>query len=489
MAWLRMNLFVFDWQQHENFEVRVIIRFEVEVIGMPLDTHTLDRSQADRIRLIDEDQFDDVKAIDIAPRDLTKHISAFANADGGDLYIGITDKERKWEGFSSIEAANGHLQVCEELFPLGMEFNYEFLRCDAYPGLILAIQVSKSLSVVRASNGTPYLRRGAQSLPQSTPEKVRRLELAKGVTSFEAELVNDEPAVITESVVTERFIREVVPTTEPVSWLRKQHLLRDRRPTVAGVLLFAEEPQASLPKQCGIKVYRYKTRESEGARDTLADDPATIEGHLYSQIFAAVRLTKDITESIPRLTDDGMSTIFYPPETLHEIVTNAVLHRDYSIKDDVHIRIFDDRVEVQSPGRLPANITPSNILDERFARNGTIVRILNKFPDPPNKDVGEGLNTAFIRMRELGLKSPVIKELENAVLVTIKHEPLASPAEQVLAYLDSHAQIKNGKARELTNVRTDFRMKSIFNALEAAGEIEKVPGTRTSATAWRKRRR
>ena len=71
------------------------------------------------------------------------------------------------------------------------------------------------------------------------------------------------------------------------------------------------------------------------------------------------------------------------------------------------------RIEVQSPGRLPAHITPQNILTERFARNGAIVRLLNKFPDPPNKDVGEGLNTAFEKMHQLGLKSPDIEERDS----------------------------------------------------------------------------
>jgi ATP-dependent DNA helicase RecG len=76
-------------------------------------------------------------------------------------------------------------------------------------------------------------------------------------------------------------------------------------------------------------------------------------------------------------------------------LTNAVIHRDYGIADDIHIRIFDNRVEIESPGRLPAHITPANILDERYSRNGAVVRYINKFPDAPNKDVGEGLNTAF----------------------------------------------------------------------------------------------
>lgn len=80
---------------------------------------------------------------------------------------------------------------------------------------------------------------------------------------------------------------------------------------------------------------------------------------------------------------------------LHEIVTNAVLHRDYSIAADIQIRIFDNRVEIESPGRLPGHVTTANILREQFARNPKLVRIINKFPNPPNKDVGEGLNTAF----------------------------------------------------------------------------------------------
>ena len=124
--------------------------------------------------------------------------------------------------------------------------------------------------------------------------------------------------------------------------------------------------------------------------------------------------------------EDGFTTVSYPPEALHEVITNAVLHRDYEILDDVHVRIFENRVEVESPGRLPGHITPLNILDERLSRNGTVVRLINKFPNPPNKDVGEGLNTAFAMMHKMNLKDPQIEERERSVLVTIKHELLAA---------------------------------------------------------------
>jgi len=457
---------------------------------MPISTSIISKEQAEKIRLLDESPFADVKAREKTPSAVSENISAFANTDGGDIYIGITDKERKWIGFDNIEAANAHLQVFENLFPLGTNFKYEFLRCDdaEYPGLVLYVQINKTQGIVNASNGIPYIRRGAQNLPVNTPEKMKRLERTKGISSFETEKTNAPKELITDSTVAASFVQVVVPTTTPEAWLRKQMLICDEQATVAGVLLFSDEPQAILQKQCGIKIYRYKTREIEGFRDVLADTPQTIEGCLYEQIRNAVRITQEITESIPKLGKSGFEKVKYPPETLHEILTNAVLHRDYSIKDDIHVRIFDDRVEIQSPGMLPAHITIENILDERFARNGSIVRILNKFPDPPNKDVGEGLNTAFAKMVALGLKQPVITQQGNSVLVLIKHEPLASPEQMILSYLEDNQTIRNKEARELTHVGADFQIRNIFKRMAAAGQIEKVKGSITSNTLWKKKR-
>lgn len=233
-------------------------------------------------------------------------------------------------------------------------------------------------------------------------------------------------------------------------------------------------------------MYRYKTKESEGFRDVLASDPTTVEGCLYDQIKKAVEVTIQITEEIPRMGEGSLETIEYPHETLHEIITNAVIHRDYSVADDVHIRIFDNRIEVQSPGRLPAHMTVKNILTERFARNGAVVRLLNKFPNPPNKDVGEGLNTAFQKMHQLGLREPVIVELDNDVLVTIRHEALASPEEAIMKYLETNPTIKNKMARKITHVSMDYQMKSIFGKMQETGLIEQVPGTRTNSTAYQK---
>lgn len=450
----------------------------------------MSNAEGQKLLKVEEGQFSDVKSKAIPPANLSKGISAFANSDGGDLYLGIEelipDKHRNWDGYENSEAANGHLQAFERLFPLGNDFQYEFISAQGFPGYVLHVQVHRTQGIIKASNGIPYIRRGAQNLPVESQEAVKRLEYTKGIESFETESTNVLKDAVTDSVVVRAFVEQVVPTSTPENWLRKQVLLRDDKPTVAAVLLFSDEPQAHLPKRCGIKAYRYKTVEAQGTRETLAFDPRTVEGCLYEQIKDVVRLTTEIVESIPRLGESALEAIRYPQETLHEIITNAVLHRDYSVADDVHIRIFDNRVEVQSPGRLPAHITTQNILDERFARNGAVVRILNKFPDPPNKDVGEGLNTAFEAMNQLGLKEPTIVELDNAVLVTIKHEALASPEEAVMDFLENHPSIRNAEARKITHVRADYQMKAVFNRMVKKGLIEQIPGTRTAATAYRK---
>ena len=462
---------------------------------MTLQTSSITKVQTKSILSLTEGQFTDLKGKNIAPSSLTKTISAFANTDGGDLYIGVEEstnkngkKKRTWSGFSDIEAANGHLQIFEELFPLGTNYQYDFLKSENKSGLVLHILVNKTKEIVKASNGIPYIRRGAQNLPQDSIEKIKKLEYAKGITSFENEILPDAPVgSVTTSKIVDSFIRQVVPSTKPEKWLRKQLLIRDDSPTVAGVLLFSDEPQVLLPKRSGLKVYRYKTTDKEGFREVLAFTPKTVEGSVYTQIQEAVRLTVELVEEIPKLGSKSLEAINYPKETLHEIITNAVIHRDYSIADDVHIRIFDNRVEVQSPGGLPGHVTVENILDERFARNGSVVRILNKFPDPPNQDVGEGLNTAFRAMHTLGLKEPTILEKDNSVTVIIKHEPLASAEEIIMDYLEKNESINNAKAREICHIPRDYQIKTIFGRMVKAGLIEQVPGTKTAGTAYRKK--
>jgi ATP-dependent DNA helicase RecG len=458
-----------------------------------IDKREISRTEADRILQIEESHYIDLKAVETEPAGISEAVSAFSNTAGGELFIGIDEKIigdkkiRKWRGFKDIEAANDRIATVERMSPLGNHYRAEFLFCKEEEGALLHLTIFKSKDILKASNSTAYVRRGAQKQAVRSEEALRRLQLDKGIVSFEDETFNIDLGTITNSKTVIDFMLQVVPSGEPDEWLRKQNLITEGKPTAAGILLFSDEPQTALPKRSAIKIYQYKTKADEGSRDTLAFDPVTIEGCVYDQIKEAVQKTKEVVEKMKRLGEEGLEGLTYPDETLHEIITNAILHRDYSVAADIHVRVYDNRIEIESPGRLPGHITIENILTEQSARNPKMVRLINKFPDPPNKDVGEGLNTAFEAMKKLRLKEPIIEQREHSVVVNIRHQPLASAQDTVMEYLKQNDEITNMIARDLTGIRSENSMKNVFLALKERGMIEPVPGKELGPrSAWQK---
>jgi ATP-dependent DNA helicase RecG len=456
-----------------------------------VDKQKIEAAEVQRILDLEEGPYLDLKDGAIAPSKLSRTISAFANTAGGEVFIGVHEsndllKTRSWAGFKDIETANAFFQVLEKMNPIGGHYRATFITADGSPGGVLHLVIVKTKDILRSTEGIPYVRRGAQNLPIEDKDGLRRLELDKGIISFEDNTLNTKLSDITNSKTAITFILTVVPSAEPETWLEKQNLIEGGKPTVAGTLLFSDEPQAALPKRSAIKIYRYQTKDEEGSRDALVFDPLTIEGCAYDQIKAAVNKTKEIIEGISKLSERGLEKITYPDETLHEIITNAVLHRDYSVAADVHVRIYDNRIEIESPGRLPGHITKDNILKEQSARNPKIVRLINKFPDPPNKDVGEGLNTAFEAMKKLRLQPPEIEEREFSVIVHIRHASLASTHDIVMSYLQNHDEITNRIVRDLAGIGSENVVKQVFLDLNDRKMLERVPGKRGNASAWRK---
>lgn len=254
---------------------------------------------------------------------------------------------------------------------------------------------------------------------------------------------------------------------------------------VASALLFHASPSAIVPRKCAVKISRYETREDEPERDHLAEQH-TIEGPLIEVISNAVKTVTGVMSQVKIWTSEGIGTLEYPPEAIWETIVNAVIHRDYSISDDVQIYIFDDRIDIRSPGRLPGYVTAENILEARFSRNPKIVRTLNRYREAPNKDLGEGLNTTFQKMKEFGLRDPTIFEDGHYVVVRLPHTPLATPGEAIMTFVEKQGQITNRQAREITGIRSENLVKIEFYKLRDAGLLEQIPELKGPKSAWRK---
>ncbi|XZG70735.1 ATP-binding protein [Chitinibacteraceae bacterium HSL-7] len=162
---------------------------------------------------------------------------------------------------------------------------------------------------------------------------------------------------------------------------------------------------------------------------------------------------------------DGIKSPTYPDEALYEILVNSVLHRDYAVSDNVLISVYRNRIEFRSPGRLPGFVTISNILDSRFSRNPKLVRLLSKYPDAPNKDLGEGINTVYERMQQAGFIDPVFKEDGANLHVILKRAPRDDTAEIILKFISLHGSITNRQALDILALESADQVTSTFSRL------------------------
>ena len=440
----------------------------------------------------DEDHFFDRKALASSGKTIQKVAVALANADGGEFAVGIADDEdepiedNRWRGAAKVEDFNGHLQAISEIKP-ALAAEYSILDAPGRDGLVLLVERRQDSEVHQTADGSVYIRKGAQSLPLKDQQRILELQFAKGAASFEDHALSTAATEeVSEGAELRRFLSEYSPKSDPLEFALNQNLV-DRKtwePRVAGVLLFNDNPVAILPRKCSVKIVRYETREEDPEREHLASI-FTLEGPLYPLIHDTVARVTEIMSSVAIWTTTGLKNLQYPPEAIWEIVVNAIIHRDYSISDDVQVRIFDNRIEIMSPGKLPGYVSVDNILEARYSRNSKIVRTLARYPNPPNKDLGEGLNTAFQKMKEWRLREPQIVEDGNYVCVTIPHIPLAAPTEAILEFLQTNSTITNRQAREITGIRSENLVKIEFYKLRDEGLLEMVPGLRGPAAAWR----
>ncbi len=370
-----------------------------------------------------------------------------------------------------------------------LTFRYAFHEIEGIPGFLLRVFVDKGQHVHATSDKTVYRRVGGSSLSVSDPGEITRIAFSKGAISFEnVKLEGRVPEEVVETEEANFLTSSIKEGPGPLAFCVNEGLvdLLDWTPTAAGALLFSPNPQGMITTRCECRIVFYDTREEKPERQHLKINE-TVSGPLYRQIHSVVARVVDIISGISILTPDGITKVEYPPEAIWEIITNAIIHRDYSIADDVQIVIYQNRVEIISPGTLPAFVNLENILDVRYSRNPKIVRTLRRYPDPPNQDLGEGLNTAYQKMQDRRLKPPVIDILNNYVKVTITYASLASTEEAVIEFLKSNDRITNRQARELTGIRSENQMKEVLYRLRDREIIYLDPALKGNKAAWIKK--
>jgi ATP-dependent DNA helicase RecG len=401
-------------------------------------------------------------------------VVAFANTEGGFLVLGLEDF-KKAKGVDRLFGIQENPEAVDELrrkvehsiIPRLDEVIWRSIPCvlrDGSEGSLVVVEVMKSAKVHSVVEDGTW-KRLEHGISEMTAREVNELCFARGVISAETETV-PAPFELLDNEYWKTYCQTRKLTTGDIGdRMFRIGLARKKdgtlQPTRAAVLLFAEDPSGIMACKAAIRIFHYTgIRIEHGPVPNLIKTPKTISGPLIRQIeYAYDFVINEIVGGL-KLAASGFETVhLYPTRVIKEAITNAVIHRDYHINRDIHIRIFDNRIEVESPGLFPGTIRPENLETAgSLSRNALIVNHLREFPIPPNIDAGEGVRMMFSTMRAVGLYPPMYSTRpflkQDGVMVVLLNEERPPIWEQVSDWLDRNRFITNADLCKIANIDT-----------------------------------
>lgn len=358
------------------------------------------------------------KRDDIENHELAKELVAFLNFDGGAVLLGIED-DGTVSGTSRPNLEEWVAELCRVKIDPPIVPHLSWVR---------EVETGKDVLIVRVSQGPdkPYARvhnnrrtyfiRVGSTCREASREELERMFQASGRITYGLKPV---PGATLEDLDSRRlrdyFVRVLggsAPADAAVEeWERLLCNLDlmtmsagQAVPTIDGMLLFGRTPKRFLP-QSGIRAVcypgatpDYATSADEELKGPLvplcAADGSITESGLVEQALDFVK-----RNTAPTAYLDGGQRVdrpAYPPEVLREAVVNALVHRDYSIAGtDILLAVYSDRLEIQSPGRLPNTVTVEGMkAGMRYARNQTLVNVMRDY--------------RYVEFRGMGVRNKII---------------------------------------------------------------------------------
>ena len=376
------------------------------------------------------------KRDDLQNHALAKELVAFSNFEGGMVPLGVAD-DGSVSGLTRPDLEEWVMTACRDKIRPGIIPFFEIIK-DVQPG--------KDVAVVRVPRGadvhsqwhnnrnTYYIRVGTQSR-EPTPQELSRLFQQRG--TFRAELRPISGATINDldrRRLKDYFGRvrqqEIPDVDDDAGWqtlLVNTEIMVEEGVTLSGMLLFGRTPNRFLP-QAGIdaaafpgmeKDYAAKERATlRGPMTPLLDQNADVlEAGLVEQALEFVRRNTPVSA----ILKDGARRLegpTYPVEVIREAVVNALIYRDYLLANtDIELAIYEDRLELISPGNLPNGITPQRMrAGTRAARNQLLKDVMKDYRYLEH--MGMGVPRKIIReMKEHNQTDPdLIEEHERFVV-------------------------------------------------------------------------
>ena len=383
------------------------------------------------------------KRDDIQNQDFARELVALTNLEGGLLLLGVEDDG----SVSGITRAPDVLEqwvmnACRDKIRPALIPFYELIR-DVEPGKdVVVVRVSRGLDVHtlwHKNKNAYFIRVGTQSREPS-PEELGRLFQQRGNVRAELRPVSGARLADLDMRRLKNYFvhvrRQDVPDdADEAAWntlLFNTEIMVEDGLTVSGVLLFGRNPNRSLP-QAGIDAAAfpglnkdYAARERAALRGPmvalLTDADEIVESGLVEQALAFVQRNVVVEGGLEKGGARREERLAYPMEAIREALVNALVHRDYLLSStDIELSIYDDRLEIVSPGRLPNGITPARMLTGcRASRNQLIKDVMRDYRYLEHS--GMGVPRKIVKcMREHNGTEPVLIEDGERFTVRLLH--------------------------------------------------------------------
>jgi len=384
-------------------------------------------------------------AADIA-RDIVETLSAMANADGGELLVGIEDDgvlsgvPHREDRIRFLEHAPADPNYTDPPLPARP------LRLQTDDGLLLLrFEVSVSPVVHRLANGRYLLRVRDANVPWPA-DQIAALKATKAQGLFERTCPPGAAFDDLDLDLIDQLASRRNSVGDPTRLLGDYDLAEvaggQLVPNMAALLLFGKKPERWHPR-CGLDFVRWDGAERLHGRDLNVTKRIPVRGPLITLIQAAFRAIKPFIRERQTLHDLFFrERLEYPTFVWQEAIVNAVAHRDYSLRGGrIEVHTFDDRMEVRSPGLPPAPVTIEALNRAEhvhLSRNPLIVRVLTDFGYM--QELGEGIPRMFAEMEREGFYPPRFQDVGGVTFaVTLQNQPIYDP--ETLQWLAGFADL------------------------------------------------
>ena len=379
--------------------------------------------------------------------DLANEIAAMANTHDGVLVLGVDDGTRDILGIPTdrLEVVERFVfEICNESIKppvLFRDFRLELPDRAGTPRAVLKVEIPRSLFVHESPGG--YFHRQGSSKRKMSPDLLARLFQQRS----QARLIRFEEQPVPRSSkrdLSEGLWRRFTSRSdehEEVVLLKRNLLSKEEngelRASVAGVLLCCEQPEQFLPNAC-IEVVRYRGTRQDSNYQT---DARRILGPLDGQIEQAMSFLRRNQTVGAVKTPHRMEFPQFSERAVFEAIVNAVAHRDYSVwASKIRFFLFDDRLEIYSPGALPNTVTVENIALRQATRNELITSLLAEIPvaEPVGRvgrgfymeKRGDGVPIIINESENLSGKKPTYRLIDDSELLLTIYSADTAPTDQ-----------------------------------------------------------